>query len=84
MVFLLCSAIFVAVVLLIAILMKQDRRPFEQRFPPISDAEFLACCAPGTDPAIALKVRRIIADQLGIDYERIHPSMTFVEDLGAD
>jgi hypothetical protein len=30
---------------------------FERRFPPISDAEFVARCTPGTDPAVALMVR---------------------------
>ena len=52
--------------------------------PPISDDEFLARCPPGTNRAIALKVRRIVADQLGVDYERIRPESRFVEDLGAD
>ena len=48
----------------------------------LSDDEFLARCHPGTDPVIALKVRRIVADQAGIQYERIYPSSRFVEDLG--
>jgi hypothetical protein len=62
----------------------RDGSDSEERFPPISDEEFLARCSPGTDPEIALKVRRIIADSLGIEYERIHPSMRFVEDIGTD
>ncbi len=60
------------------------RADFERRFPPISDAEFMERCPPGTSPAVALKVRRIVADQLGIEYERIYPSSSFVNDLGAD
>lgn len=61
----------------------RTRAPFDERFPPISDAEFLALCRPGTNPKVALKVRRIVAEYFDIEYERVHPSMTFVEDLGA-
>lgn len=39
---------------------------------------------PGTNREIALKVRKIVADQLGVEYERIYPSSSFVNDLGAD
>ena len=60
------------------------RAAFEERFPPNSDAEFLARCRPGADPAVALKVRRMVAEYFAIEYERVHPSMTFIEDLGAD
>lgn len=57
---------------------------FKHRFPPISDAEFVARCGPKTNPKIALRVRRIVADQLGVEYDRIYPSSRFVDDLGAD
>ena len=57
---------------------------FNERFPPISDAEFLARCSPGTDPDIALKVRRIVSDSLGVEYERIYPSSRLIADLGAE
>lgn len=82
------SAILIIIVLLAAALIaiahaRRQRTRFEQRFPPISDAEFLTRCGPDTDPEIALKVRRIIADHLAIEYARIHPSMNFVEDIGA-
>ena len=56
----------------------------EDYFPPISDAEFLARCTPGTSPEVALKVRRMVADKLGVPYERIYPSSRFLEDLGSD
>src|SRR4029077_8815390 len=59
-------------------LQRRRRAAFEMRFPPISDAEFMALCPPGTKPAIALKVRRILADQLGVEYERIYPSSRIV------
>lgn len=65
-------------------LVAKDRARFHERFPPISDAEYLARCKPGTDPEVALKVRRIVAGSLGVEYERIYPSSRFVEDLGAD
>jgi hypothetical protein len=55
---------------------------FREQFPPMSDAEFLAGCSPGTNPEVALKVRRIVADFLGVERERVHPSMRFVEDIG--
>jgi hypothetical protein len=61
---------------------KKEQAAFEARFPPISDSEFIARCRPGTDPAVALRVRAIVADCLSIEYERIYPSSRFVEDLG--
>ena len=62
---------------------RRHRIDFNDRFPPISDEEFLARCGPGTKPEVALKVRKIVADQMGVNYERIYPSTRFVEDLGA-
>ncbi len=55
----------------------------EEEWPAISDEEFLAKCPPGTDPEIALRVRRIVADQLYVSYERIHPEQDFIDDLQA-
>ena len=60
------------------------RAAFQERFPPISDAEFLARCAPGVDPEVALKVRRLVARHFAVEYERVHPATGFIEDLGAD
>jgi hypothetical protein len=62
----------------------RDRKVFEERFPSISDSEFLSLCRPGTKPDVALKVRRIVADQMGVKYECVYPSTRFVEDLHAD
>ena len=70
--------------LIFAISNRRRRLDFEARFPPISDAEFIAQCAPGTNPDVALKVRRIVSNALGVEYERIYPSSRLVEDLGAD
>ncbi|MFO0799312.1 MAG: hypothetical protein U0804_17735 [Gemmataceae bacterium] len=57
---------------------------FNTRFQPISDDEFVARCSPGTSRHVALTVRRIVAAHLAVEYERVHPSMRWVEDLGAD
>jgi hypothetical protein len=72
---------FVAVVIVFILIAKRNRVTFEERFPRISDAEFLALCKPGINPEVALKVRRLIAKQFSIEYERVHPSMRFIEDI---
>lgn len=59
-------------------------RAFRERFPPISDEEFLARCSPGTEPWIALKVRRILSEALAVEYERIYPTSRLQTDLGAE
>ncbi len=72
---------------LIAYVMRQTMKhqsAFKSQFPPISDAEFVARCTPGTSPKVALRVRRFVAENLGVEYGRIYPSTNFVEDLGAD
>jgi hypothetical protein len=78
--------LFFAAVLTVLVCAAMAKRSadFENRYPPISDAEFLARCSPGVNPDVALKVRRIVAEYFAIDSERVYPSMTFVEDLGAD
>jgi hypothetical protein len=80
----LLGAFLVVAVLACVRAARRDRDSFNRRFPPISDAEFLARCTPGTSPRVALKVRRIVAENLGVPYERIYPSARFAEDLGAD
>lgn len=57
---------------------------FNERFSPIDDDEFMRRCAPGVSRDVALRVRRIISNSLGIEYERIHPEQSFVNDLDAD
>ena len=81
--FVAATLLLVAVLIGIAVA-KHNRAAFEERFPPISDAEFLARCSPGVDPKVALKIRGIVAEYFAIEYERVHPSMTFIEDIGAD
>jgi hypothetical protein len=60
---------------------RRKRIRFESNWPAMSDDEFLAACSPGTSRDTALRVRRIIAEQLGVSYERIHPDQHFVDDL---
>jgi hypothetical protein len=79
----LCLSVLAVVVALCILLAKRRREAFHRRFPPISDAEFLARCAPGTNPRVALKVRRIVAESLGIEPERVYPSSRLIQDLGA-
>jgi hypothetical protein len=81
---LLIGAAVCGVVFAFVVAAMRGRATFHERFPPISDAEFLARCRPGTDPRVALKVRRIVAHHFAIDSARVYPSMRFVEDLGAD
>lgn len=57
---------------------------FEKEWPAISDDEFVNRCGPGTDRDKALKVRQIVATQLGLPYDHIYPEQNFVEDLGCD
>lgn len=52
--------------------------------PPITDDEFMARLPAGTNRDIALKVRRIVAEQFNVEYARITPETSFVNDLGAD
>lgn len=73
-----------ALILFVLAAVADRARALRERFPPLSDAEFLALCPPGTNPAVALKVRAAVAEYFAIEYERVYPSMTFVEDLGAD
>ncbi len=54
---------------------------FAKRFPPISDAEFLALCTPETDPQIALRVRKVLSDIYSVDENRIYPTARLIDDL---
>ena len=54
------------------------------QWPPISEDEFIERCSPGVDRDRALQVRRIIARQLGVPFDRIYPEQSFVDDLGCD
>lgn len=62
----------------------KDANSFNQKFPPMSDEEFMAALPPGTSRRVALGVRRIVSEQLNIPYLQIHPSSRFIEDLKCD
>jgi hypothetical protein len=47
---------------------KKEEESFKNRFPPISDAEFIARCTNGVDSMVALTVRRFVADHLTVEY----------------
>ena len=57
----------------------EPRRDMSQ---DVSDEEFLAACSV-KDPQIALGVRQVISDCLGLDEHMIHPHDRLVQDLGA-
>ncbi len=77
-------AVCLDIAVVCAIVRKRHQAAFKERFPLISDAEFMALCAPGTDPWVALTVRRTLAEALAVDYERIYPSSRIIADLGAE
>ncbi|MCA9188873.1 MAG: hypothetical protein R3E01_22760 [Pirellulaceae bacterium] len=54
---------------------------FRATFTLIDDDEFLRRCGNGVSRNVALRVRRCVADQLGLPYKCIYPEHTFVEDL---
>lgn len=76
-------AVIAIAILFFVICEQRDREAFTKNWPPITDEEFIAALPPGTDRFVALRVRRIVSEQLGIEYARLHPAMRFVEDLGA-
>ena len=83
--------ILIGVVALIAILLAvgwffggELDFPAKEKWPPITEDEFIERCSPGVNRERALKVRRIISEQLGVDYDRVYPEQRFGEDLGCD
>lgn len=60
--------------------MAQSKRWYE-KWPAIDDEEFLARCPAGTNREVALKVRRIVAEQTGVEHEHVYPDQSFVDDL---
>lgn len=79
------SLLIVCGLLIIVVLLAvRERKRFNEQFPPISDAEFMARCKPGTNPDVALKVRRIVSEHLAVEYARVYPESNFIEDFGVD
>ncbi len=46
---------------------------FYKKWPAINDDEFVRRCSPGISREVAIKVRKIISDVSGEEYEHIHP-----------
>jgi hypothetical protein len=70
--------------MLIVIMLTAKGVPCRRKWSPISEEEFIRRCSPGVNRERALKVRRIISEQLGVEYDRIYPEQRFVEDLKCD
>lgn len=73
----------VAFVVAVFLMFCADRK-FNESWPPIDDDEFLRRCSPGTNRETALKVRRIVSENLGVDYGQVYPEQSFVDDLDCD
>ncbi|MEM8733132.1 MAG: hypothetical protein AAGG44_02860 [Planctomycetota bacterium] len=80
--------LIVPVLVAMTAILFRDRRKqqeiFRERWPPISDDEFVARCTPGTRRETALRVRKIVSEQLGIPYESVYPEQHFADDLDCD
>ena len=81
--FIVCVFLVIGLLLSMASDIKKSTK-WHREWPQIDDNEFLARCSPGTDRNTALRVRRIVSEQLGVDYDRVYPEQRFVEDLGCD
>ncbi|WP_339748792.1 hypothetical protein [uncultured Rubinisphaera sp.] len=57
------------------------KRDYLVKHPPLSDEEFVQRCGENVPPEVALKVRRMISDFSGMDYEHIYPETRLFEDL---
>ncbi len=77
------AACLVCLICIISGIDSRHRHNFNKKWPAITDDEFLKRCPPGSDPEVALKVRRIISECLNVPYLQIHPQHRFVEDLQA-
>ena len=57
----------------------RQRRQFNDRWPSTTDDEFVARCQPATNRETALRVRKIVAEQLDVPYDRVHPDQSIVD-----
>ena len=84
MTFFLIAVILFGIWWLLSGLESLESSRINSEYPPISDDEFMAKCDPGTSRDVALGVRRVILESLGVPYESIYPEHRLVEDLGAE
>ena len=71
--------VILIVLAVIALCELRRREQFRAKYPRISDEEFMEKLPPGTNRDIALKTREIIARQMGVERERIHPETKFTD-----
>ena len=74
----------VVVIVLLAFAADNSTIELDKKWTPIDDDEFMRRCPEGTDRDTALKVRRIVSEQLGVDYDRIYPEQNFRRDLDCE
>ena len=74
----------VCILIVVVMVCELDQIPARDKWPPITDDDFIRRCSPGVDRERALTVRRIISEQLGVEYARVYPEQRFVQDLGCD
>ena len=69
---------------LMVVIVNDIRKHYEflEKYPPISDDEFMEKLPAGTNRDVALRVRQIVAEQSGVDRERIYPETLFVDLMG--
>lgn len=58
-------------------------KDFDEKWPVISDEEFVRLCSSEVDLEVARKVRDILSNMLGVERARIHPQQNLMDDLGA-
>lgn len=58
-------------------------KDFDEKWPVISDEEFVRQCSSEVDLEVARKVRDILSNMLGVERARIHPQQNLMDDLGA-
>ena len=73
-----CVLVLTAITLLFCITTDITPTPIGE---PLTDEEFIAQC--DVPPEVALGVRKVLADALGLDESTIHPDHRLIEDLGA-
>lgn len=81
LVFVLILTTVAAALLLGPIYRRRWRIQFNSRYECIDDEQFLRRCGPGVSRDVGITVRRILAQQLSIDYERVHPEQSLQRDL---
>ena len=68
------------IVLLIAWLVSRcEQKQLFEKFPALTDDEFMARLPSGTSRDTAIRVRNIVAHQVGLPPEHIHPEARFDE-----